>query len=282
MCKSVLALGPFIGDFEQEIKTFRPYAQYIIQTRNNEFDEIYISSHITRKFLYHFMNQEKFIPVLENITRNELTQIGYINSEISKQEYIQLTRLYKTIISKQENINLSNITNISLPYIKHINKIISYDEKLYSKIKYNDVDLSISELDMIVFIPDDTETSKDMFYTLKSIFDNVVVIGDMKCGLPEENIILKNNTYFHDSHNILCNYIMKSKFVITPISHWAFLCNLQNIPLLYYGDDFSLYKEKGIFDFNNNVITSISNIPNSDLIKYFNTKVENFKNVSNI
>lgn len=277
MCKSVLALGPFIGDFEQEIKTFRPYVQYIIQTRQDEFDKIYVSSHITRKFLYHFMDQENFIPVLENITRNELTQIGYINSEISKQEYIQLTRLYKTIISKQESINLSDITNISLPYIKHINKIIPYDEKIYSRIEYNDVEIPNSN--MVIFIPDESDTSKDIFHILKSIFDNVIVIGDMKCGLPEENIILKNNTYFHDSHNIICNYIMKSKFVITSISHWAFLCNLQNIPLLYYGSDFSLYKKNGIFDFNDNAITAIRDVPTDSLIKYFNQKVKKSKRI---
>jgi hypothetical protein len=64
----ILALGPFYGDFEQEITTFRPYVQYII--KHNPGKTVYVSSHINRRFLYDFIDFDKFIPVLENMTRD--------------------------------------------------------------------------------------------------------------------------------------------------------------------------------------------------------------------
>ena len=260
--ENVIGFGPYIGDFEQEVTTFRPYVEYIIDKENLNPQSVYVSTHLNRKFLYDFLDQEKFIPIYENITRNEIDQCGYIYKDISKQDFVQLIRLYKMHLSKRESSQISNIKLYTIPYIKRCN-FIPYDEKIFNKIKTNPID--IFENDYVVLIPDNSDYMYDLFLELKQ-FMNIIVIGDMKTGLLEENLILKNNSYFQDNYNTIINYMEKAKMVITPIPHWAFICNLQQIPLFYWGDKVSMYKKNGIYGFDNNVM-SICSINYNSLIE---------------
>jgi hypothetical protein len=271
MNENVIGFGPFIGDFEQEITTFRPYVEYIIHKEKINPQSVYVSSHKNRKFLYNFLNQEKFIPIYENITRNELEQNGYLYNDISKQDFVQLIRLFKNYLAKRESCQISTIKLYTIPYIKRSN-FIGFDEKIFNKIKINPID--IIEQDFVVMIPDNNDYMYDLYIALKE-YINVIVIGDLKTGLPEENLILKNNTYFHDNYNTIINYLQKSKLVITPISHWAFVCNLQQIPLFYWGDQLSMYKTDGIYGFNNQNVMSVCDMNFDNLLKQILNYYEN-------
>ena len=46
----ILAIGPYIGSWEEEIFTFRPYARWLAEAV--EWDQIYLSTHVNRVFLY--------------------------------------------------------------------------------------------------------------------------------------------------------------------------------------------------------------------------------------
>ncbi len=249
-----VGFGPFIGDFEQEICTFRPYIKYLIDT--HKLTNVYVSSHGNRRFLYDFIDNDRFIPVFENISRNELDQNGYIHSDINKPEFNQLIRLFKTHISKIEGCQLSEIEILHLPYIKSVNSI-PFQEKKFESIIINEIDIPHNNI--VLLIPDDT-IDKQVYIDLKKIFKNIVVIGDMKTGLHEYNIILKNHTYFHDNYNTICNYINKCEMVITSCPHWVFLCNLQQVPVVYFGDMASMYKSEGVFGFDNDVLSITGDI----------------------
>ncbi len=256
-----VGFGPFIGDFEQEICTFRPHIKYLIDT--HKIQNPYVSTHGNRRFLYDFIDDDKFIPVFENITRNELDQNGYIHNDITKPEFNQLIRLFRTHISKREKLQINDIEIINIPYIKSINSI-SFQEKKFEPININDIDIPYNN--MVLLIPG-KDVDASVYNNLTNVFDNIIVIGDMKSGLYDDNVILKDQLYFHDNYNTICNYISKSQMVITTVPHWAFLCNLQQTPLVYFGDMASMYKSEGVFGFNNKVLSVTGDIKSS-MCKY--------------
>ena len=268
----ILALGPFIGDFEQEITTFRPYVQWVIET--NPYKTVYISSHINRQFMYDFIDYDKFIPILENITRDELGQDGYMYEGITKQEFNHLIKYFKSIICEKENVVLADIDVISLPYIKSKTEI-SYYEKIFTPIEINT--LEIEDKDFVLFIPDKTPEMDELYNELKEIY-NVIVVGDMKSGLHLKNITLKQCNYTQNNYLHIISFMMKADMVITPIPHWAFTVNLQGVPLYYWGEDASVYKTDGVFGFENKKSVAM-NINNTNIrqVEYGYGKIQGIK-----
>jgi len=86
--KNVLALGPFIGSFEQEFLTFRPHMRWIEE--NTETDFVYYSSHFNRKFLYPQVTNKKYIPVYKQLTRQEIHQTGYSHKDVDQRDFMSL------------------------------------------------------------------------------------------------------------------------------------------------------------------------------------------------
>ncbi len=82
----------------------------------------------------------------------------------------------------------------------------------------------------------------------------------MTNGITDQNILLKQINYFDIVYETMFNYIHKSKFVMTSCPEWALICNKQKIPLLYWGDDASMFKPDGIYGFNNTNSISIKSI----------------------
>ena len=64
----ILACGPYLGDFEQEIITFRPYCRWLYEVV--EHDKIYLNTHFNRFFLYDFVPDQNKISVYMQFTRN--------------------------------------------------------------------------------------------------------------------------------------------------------------------------------------------------------------------
>jgi len=254
MSKAVL-LGPYVGDFANEILTFRPYIRYISHITDPSTN-IYISSHINRSFLYDWICKENFIPIYEHISRNEPSQNGFTHNDITKTEFNQITKFLRNGIQSE------SIEVYSLPYVKNTN-IISLYQKFYTPFVIPQYNIK-SHCD-VVCIFSKTEHSRDVYYNLSNKLD-VVVIGDMNNGLEERNILLKN-IMFLDNYKLMFNYVYKSKLVVTDCSEWALICNLQKIPVFYWGLDSSLYKENGIMNFENRKCMSVCDMDIKSIVQ---------------
>lgn len=246
MSKNVLALGPFIGSFEQEILTFRPHMRWIELNTDNK--GVFYSSHFNRKFLYPQVSNKKFIPVYKQLTRQEIHQNGYSHKDVDQRDFMSLIRLFKDEIVGQTGSIKKNINHQSLPYVKYISPVSIY-HKVFEPIKVP----ASKKKGNIVYIPDFSMTSLDaeiIWTALRSRF-KCSLVGDMKCHLPSDNEVLKNVDYLQNGYKKIVTAITNAKAVVTPCSHWAVLANLQGTPCISWGDQVGQFKEGGIYHFNN-------------------------------
>lgn len=245
---SILTCGPFLGDFEQEITCFRPYIQYISTVE--VFKKIIIASHHNRKFLYDNFYNVEFYPVYENLSRDEDKQVGYIHMDVSQKDFNLFSKRLKEAVIKKENVSVRNISLHNISYIKSTTPYSIY-QKEFRPILIPEQE--IEEKDFVLFIPDkkiNTETAEEIYDFLTKEY-NVIVGGDLKCHLPDKNIVTKAIDYFENGYKYLLSYIEKASFVVTPCSHWTFLCNLQKTPVFSWGSNPSIYKMDGIYGFGN-------------------------------
>jgi hypothetical protein len=281
----VLIAGPYIGDFQQEVTCFRPYIRYICET--NEYRKIYICSHVNRSFLYDWSDYNiEFMPVYEHLSRDESRQTGYIHQDVSLRDFNLLVKTLKQLVLRKETgKTIRELDRFFLPYVKSLN-VISHHQKVFTSINIPEVE--IKEKDFILFIPDSSLQEDDcmlLYGMLKETFNNLIVVGDQKCNIPERNLLAKEATYFENGYRMLMNYISKASMVICPISHWTLICNLQGIPVFSWGEQPGQYKKDGIFGFNNNntVIYADYKTKMESLVshaKYFQSKLckENVNN----
>lgn len=269
MSKRVLALGPFIGSFEQEILTFRPYMRWI--EMNAGVKNVFYSSHFNRKFLYPQVSNKKFLPVYKQITRQEIHQSGYSHKDVDQRDFMSLIRDYKDNIVGQVGCIKKDINHQSLPYVKYISPV-SIFHKVFEPIKVP----KAKKKGNIVFIPDGSMSPADAIYIWEFLqqYRKVSLIGDMKCHLPDENEILKNVDYLQNGYKKIVTAITNSACVITPCSHWAVVANLQGAPCISWGENVGQFKEDGIYNFNNSKSTSIYHDEDSNV----NSLINNIRN----
>lgn len=271
----ILAVGPYIGNIEQELLTFRPYARWL--TEVVEFDMIYISSHSNRSFLYDFIPTGNFIGVYENLSRDEYKQLGYIHEEISQRSYNVLVREFKDSIVEKEKCIKRNIEVHNLNYIKSMPPYSIYN-KIFEEISLPlNINIPETHKDRIIFIPDGSEKIERLeliFRYLKSHYD-CLVIGDIKTKLSNYNIILKNIDYFENGWKYIVKYISDAKAVITPISFWSSLANIQNVPLFSWGKFPSQHRDGGIYNFDNKNAVTIPADEETDIRRIINS-IEDF------
>jgi hypothetical protein len=252
---SKLLIGPYIGSYRYEIIVFIPYMHYLLSVL--EYDEVVIASHSNRQFIYNSFNLD-FYPVFGNITRNELYQKGIICADVNKQQYTQIIRLIKS--------EVGGITEQqSTPYIKNHNQISNF-QRIYKPFP----GFHYTKGDDIIFIPNKNKENRILYDELKDKYD-ITVLGDMNNGLPVYNELLKRPDYFDIVYEYMFDKIHNCKFVITSCPEWVLICNLQQIPVLYWGNDASLYKQEGIYGFNNKNVISIREM-NVKMIDYMNQK----------
>lgn len=251
----ILACGPYIGDFEQEITTFRPYCRWLQEIIDH--DVMYISSHSNRSFMYDFIQEENFIPVYENLSREEPDQIGYINKQIIQRDYNFLIKSLKDDIVSREGCNKGDILHYHLNYVKSTPSYPIYN-KIFEKIVYPDVDINICDKS-VVLIPHKSETEKKIGFIYEYLRDNhnCLIIGDMDTHFQYINRILRYVDLFENGWKYIFSYIESVKAIICPISHWTAICNLQNLPVFSWGEGVGQYKEGGIYYFGNKNSTII-------------------------
>jgi len=253
-----ILIGPYIGSFAQEILIFIPYVRYILSILDDN-DNVVVASHSNRKFLYDDIGVD-FYPVFASISRNELCQKGLLYTEINKQQFNQITRSIKNNIG-------SIVDHYNIPYVKNHNQI-SYYQKIFNRFSY-----TYNKGNDIIFIPNTNNEQNREIYQYMSKYNNVSVLGDMNNGLPVYNSLLKRMDYFDIVYKEIFNAIHNSLFVITSCSEWALICNLQNIPVFYWGNDASLFKPDGMYCFGNKNIISLRDI-NLKMIDYFYDKMK--------
>lgn len=253
----IVLFGPYIGDWKEEVLSFRPLVNWIYS--NLEFTDYYLSTHFNRAFLYDFIEEDKFIPVYESLSRDENKQKNAIHKDIK-------TKDYSSIILKNVRDDISNrtgyfkrdIVQYSLSYIKSVQNF-SISNKKFSKIPYTED----KEKRKIVFIPDRRSKRKTLEiianYLDKHYKNEYVIVGDDKTRLSEENVIKKRIDYFEFVYELIVDYISNAKLVICPCSHWTVLANQQGTYVLSWGsENIAQYKTDGIYGFGNE--NSIINI----------------------
>ena len=253
---NILAIGPYIGNFEQELLTFRPYARWL--TEVIEFDTIYVSSHINRSFLYEFIPYGNFIGVHENLSRDEFGQTRYIHKEISQRNYNILIKEFKDDITVKEKCSKKNIDLYNVSYIKSISPYSIYNKIFEPIIPPTNINIPDIHKNRVIFIPDGSETleKSEKIYRYLKDKHNCLVVGDIKTNLLNYNIVIQNIDYFENGWKYIIKYISEAKAVITPISFWSSLANLQGIPLFSWGSSPSQHREGGVYNFDNeNVVT---------------------------
>jgi len=269
-----LACGPFVGDWKQEISTFRPYVRWLSNNINNE--GVFISTHSNRSFLYDWLPEENIIPIYEGLSRDELLQSGYVNLGLNRRDYMMLLRGFKNKVSS--NRPNKQVENFYLYYTKTNTPWYPIYNRTFEKVKVKD-SIKIDDKKYIVFIADSIEKPEKLEEIYKEISKiyNIVVIGDMKTHLLDKNIILKNPDYFENGYRYIMQYITKAEAVVCPISHWTLISNMQEIPVFSWGECISQYSLGGIYNFGNKKINLIPNSSSEVIIGSFKHFIERCK-----
>jgi len=249
--KSVLAIGPYIGNFEEELLTFRPYANWLLNVIEHE--KAYLSTHLNRVFLYEqLIDKDNIIPINESLSRDEINQVGYIHKKLQQKEFNTLVKIFKEKITKKESCSKRDIDLYHLNYIKSTPPYSIYN-KVFDKIKQSDIIIPIDHEERILFIPsknDNPERLLSIYNYLSKNYD-CLIIGNNDTWFDEYNVIVSNIDYFENGLKYIIEYISKAKAVICPISYWTSLCNLQQKPVFSWGTNPGQYRKGGIYYFGN-------------------------------
>jgi len=273
----ILAIGPYIGNFEQEILTFRPYTRWLWEIWGNEYDKLYVNTHFNRMFLYDFLPKENLIPVFENLTRDELNQKGYIHRSIKPKDYQILVKNMKDIIMDKENCGKKDIQVDGVGYIKSTPPIPIHRKK-FTKIE---CDIENEFKDHIVFIPlnrDNRDRLAGVKQHLKDIDKDTIIIGSKKTRFRDENVVLNRVDYTENGYKVMVKIVSEARAVFCPISHWTTICNLQGAPVFSWGEQPGQHKPGGIYNFGNKNCLALPISPISvmrEMIDYFLEGVEN-------
>ena len=242
----ILALGPYIGSFEQEILTFRPYSRWLKEAIPH--DIIYANVHSNRAFLYDFIPEENIIHVFENLSRDENGQRGYIHDKIKQTDFSLIKKRFKEKIIEIEKVNKKNIDLHHLNYIQSTPPYSIY-HKIFEEIK----DTKVEQKSSIVFIPLRIEDEQKMRWIYKHLLDNydVEIIGNGDTYFRSDNKILSRIDYFENGWKLNIQSIINAKAVICPISYWTTIANMQSVSVFSWGNNVGQHKKDGIYNFKN-------------------------------
>lgn len=266
------AFGPYIGDFENEVMEFIPHVNWVKDTF--KLDKFYVNSHYNRCFLYE--KDAVFLPVSFFLTNTEDKQNKHKHELINMKDYNKLIKNFNRFILnnkvKKKDLLMFNINYTDkgkIPLVQKKFKQIHIDSDFPSK---------------IVFIPSKYDTKKNITNLYKLLKNELkrelIVIGDKKCHLRKENIIMKNDDYVENGYTYIMNYINNARLIITPNSVWTFLSNLQRKNVFSWGNNNSLYKEQGIYGFNNEKSIIIPQNNYEVLYKHIMKVIENLSEVN--
>ena len=242
----ILVFGPYVGSFEQEILTFRPYITWMRKVLH--YDKTYVNTHFNRKFLYDDINDNELLPIWKYLSRDELGQKGYIHSSLTLKEYGGYIKELKTTISERENCSKKNIDIRNINYTKSIIQYPMYN-KIFDSINIKSINIPDELKNRNIFIPYGIKDN-ELYKHLKDKYD-FIVIGDMSTSLTSENKILEYINYFENGWEYIIGAITHAKVVVCPISFWTAVCNLQKVPVFSWGNNPGQYRKGGLYYFNN-------------------------------
>jgi len=261
----ISGIGPYIGDFENEIIAFRPYARWLYEVV--DADHTFICTHFNRSFMYEFIHPDNIIHVGSNLSRDEFGQIGYIHKSFGKKDFNILLKIFKDNIADKILCGKKEIEIYSLGYLKSTPPCSIYN-KIFERINVpDDVSIPDTHKNRVVFIPCETENEEkihEIYNILKKRYD-CIVIGDTKIYLPEENVIFENIDYFQNVYKYIIKYLDSARVVICPESYWTTLCCLQDVPVFSWGPNPGIYHSDGIYNFNNKKSLSFAADENTDI-----------------
>ena len=259
----IIGFGPFIGDFEQEVTTFRPYIKWISEVVESE--AIYLNTHFNRAFLYDWIPSENILPVYEHLTRDELGQFGYVHDQFKTRDFMLLTKIFKQTIVNICRCSKRDIEIFGLNYSRS-KPAYSVYKKLFTPISVPDINIKEEYLNRVIYIPSSGYHLEQVYEYLSSKYD-AIVVGDLRLDgyCSENNELLKFADYFENGYKYILKMISNAKAVVCPIGHWTFIANLQGVPVFSYGDAPGNYKEDGLYHFGNDKSMVIPADPESDV-----------------
>lgn len=230
----MLLIGPYVGSWKEELLTFRPFAKYLSEKYPQE--EIFISSHFNRRFLYDWIPTKNFIQIPLEYSLEDWNQKDYRNKKIDNKEFNKIKRDIKCKFSK------NCLKNHFLPYNK-LKQQLPTDQKKFTKIKLTE---SISKKNDVLLIVNNNNELK----VAKWINDEYPHINIIS-GVTNNRTVVKE---ISSSYKVICSD-----------SIWTFVCNLQGIEVFSWGEFPGPYKTNGMFNFGNK-ITYIPSL-NDDILK---------------
>lgn len=255
----VLIFGPFVGSWKQEVLTFLPFVRWA--SKIIKHDKIYISSHHNRRFLYDWIEDESFIPIYEHLSRDETQQKNFLHSEIDDKDYNFITNNFKKTVIDKCGCSKKELIHHAKVYSKNAQNLIINKQKLFKPFNY----LKREEYD--IYIPG-KDSSDELYEKIKEFYPKLIVIGDMKSGCINKNFILSNHDYLEKGFQKNIYFLLNSRVVITPCSHWTLLANLNNKRVVSWGNNPNLYRHDGIFGFKNKKSNIIPDVGIINLIKH--------------
>lgn len=246
---TVLACGPFTGDWEQEIFNFRPCAYWVFNTLNP--DRVFLSTHFNRSFLYNWIDKKNIFPIYETLSRNELSQKGFSHESLQVKDHSLLAKIFKEQITST-GVNKKDIATITISQSKNGNQYPFYNKQF---VPIQTPNIKIRKKYKILYIPDireDIARATAIYNTLRKRYNGrLAVIGDFKTHLCDKNIIIREVDYFENGYKYIIKYLSEADVVICPAGHWTLLCNQQKIPVFSWGENINQYKEGGLYHLGN-------------------------------
>lgn len=235
-----IAFGPYLGDFKYEVFYFLPYINWVREVLKPE--TTFVASHFNRRFLYDDIVEE-FFPINPIISVDEFSQKNHFNKNIFKSTFTALEKDFKSIFDKDVSFYNFDYRKFKIP--------CSLYQLKFNKLRF---DLQYRIEDRVLYIPDRHEKEpylNEVYLYLKEILkDKLMVIGDCKTYLHKENVLLSSPNYHETVYKNMINYISSCRAVICPSSVWTGVANLQEKPVLSWGNLISEYKD-GKYHFNN-------------------------------
>lgn len=248
----ILALGPYVGNFEQEVQNFRPYCRWVSDVV--KYEDVYLCTHYNRFFLYDWIPEDHKIAVTEEITHDETSQIEHRSEHVGRNQFLKLRNWFKSKILEITDHKKQDITVHTIGYSKSSIPCPSHN-KIYSRIE-----MDVSKGEHVYFVP-----SADQ--SLNLAIENILK--------PYEIRICDNNINNHDRYRYNIETMMSARFVVSELSYWTFLCNQNMIPVFSWGLDVGPYKKGGVMNMGNqdSMTVATSNKDSvSSMLKYFISK----------
>ena len=214
----VVGVGPFVGSFEFEVLSFRPYARWL--GRVLDCEDLYISSQYDRQFLYNWLPTTNFLPLY-------LDKFGHkniIHKSIDHKKFLKYIRNFKNKIYHINDVDKENIHIYSVPYTKFGDPI-----SIYKKV-FERIDVPIDE-----------------YYKNTVLFIDCDPIAE-KVEL-DDSIAVYSEAYTAET---LTRLISSCAITVCPLGFLTALANLQKCKVFSWGTEHpGMYREGGIYNFKN-------------------------------